>query len=400
MSATSSPRQWKRSDNRSEVLTAARQARMSQPQEQQDQVGPHSHIVQQRDFNSITAQLDSLSELNSYDIPFDYPTNKSYTTSETVADSEDISRSSIEPPTLDYGLEPTNFPVPNLRDGFILDMDFDPLSSYNYNATEQESQKLLSLAACLTSHDNQLISPQLTDTASPESSFDGPASPMERVRLLGGGPMSRISSQSTSTDLQVSLCQNTPALTGCSTEASPEPVANPNKYHTENSIPTSKREYGPASSASSLNPELAVQASHSTHANRPIVRVEKYSRGDSPARTEGSAKGKMGKRSRSTRSTSHLAAPSDLSSMDGAEYDDHGDISHDTRPGLDPVARTEISDTIPNFGDQESIARSNVVKDEVEEWLTKVSPADPSINRPVVFRRRARSTGDSLVHAL
>ena len=394
MSATSLPGSFQRPDGRSEDLILPQRNCMSQPWGQHDQLESHPHLIQQTVLGSNTTQLE----------PF--PDFASYTTPETAADSEDISRSSIEPPHFDYGLGTTTFPISNLEDGYILDMEFDPLSSYDYNTVEQDSHKLLGSTsqnnhgfASLASRENQLVSPQLTDIASPESCFDGSTGPTEQVRLLGGGPMSRISSQSTNAEPPVSLCQNTPALTGCSAEASPEPVTNPNTSFMENTKPASGYEFQPANSVPNFNSEPVDLALLSTNVNRPVVRVEKYSRGDSPARTEGSVTGQMRKRSRSARSASYLAAPSDFSSVDGIEHDENEDRSlQDSRTGFDPVARTQLPDTVPNFSDQETTARSDAVKGNVEEWLTNVSTADRIANRGARFRRRAQSTGDGIAH--
>ena len=379
---------------------------MSRPEGQHDYLVSHSHIVQERGLDSIAAQFESFPELNHPDLPFDHPTNESYSTVATIADSEDILRSSVEPTPFEFAPGSNSIPFPNLEDGYILDMNFDPLDSFKYNAEEQENQKLIGPVphhgpafAGLASHDNQLMSPQLTDTASPDSSFGGPSSPVERFRLLGGGPMSRISSQSTSTDRPASLCQHTPALTGCSVEASPEPGIMSNSLPIENSNSISMQEFRSVEPTGSLRPELGERLMHTGNMNQPVVRVEKYSRGDSPARTEGSGYRRIGKRSRSAHSTLHLAAPSDFSSLDESERDEpEPESPHATRVGFDPVARNQISDTIPNFNDQAAKAHSEAVKGDVEDWLSKVSIGDLSINRPASFRRRAQSTSDGFVH--
>ena len=379
---------------------------MSQPERQHDQPISHSHLLQESGFDPIAAQFHTFPEFNHPDLPFDHPTNESYSTVETITDSEDILRSSIEPTPFDFGPETNSIPFPNLEDGYILDMNFDPLDSFKYNAEEQENQKPIGLVphhhpafAGLASHDNQLMSPQLTDTASPDSSFGGPSSPVERFRLLGGGSNSRISSQSTSTGRPASLGQHTPALTGYSVEASPEPAIGLTGLPAENSNSMSMQEFGPVEPLGGLRPEQGEQTLHITHTNQPVVRVEKYSRGDSPARTEGSGCRRRGKRSRSAHSTSHLAAPSDFSSVDESEHDEHGSESPNAlRVGFDPKARNQISDTVFNFSDQAAKSHSEAVKGDVEDWLSKVSITDLSINRPASSRRRAQSTSDGFIH--
>ncbi|MCJ1485481.1 hypothetical protein MMC06_005655 [Schaereria dolodes] len=251
-------------------------------------------------------------------------------------------------------------------------------------------------------HTSHLMSPVLTDTTSPSSGFEV-ASPLSRTRLLGGGPMSRVSSHSTNAELakmdrQAAYAQHTPAMTGSSVEATPEPGS---VRHT------------------------------SLHVS-PVVRIESYSRGDSPARTAISMERSPSKRSQASRFASHLAAPNDESSEDGEDnIDDGGRIDLRSRPlrlprdkkqpssynddlstrfGLDPDARSQIaSDFIPNFKDQEERAQMDLRNAEVEDWLAKSEAGtddqgdafDTTRNGPRKDRRRrARSTGDNQFYAV
>ncbi|MCJ1351623.1 MAG: hypothetical protein MMC33_001607 [Icmadophila ericetorum] len=242
-------------------------------------------------------------------------------------------------------------------------------------------------SAGFSSHASQLMSPELTDTTSPESSYEA-MSPIvkTRMRLLGGGVMSRISSQSTTTEPATSLYRNTPALTGTSVERSPEPAS---------------------------GPENATVGS-------PIVRIEYHHRGDSPARVDGSLLRSGSKRSRSS---SHLAAPyedsSDEDDMTTERYQTYDAASSAGQPqlvngirgGVDPAARTQIADEkIASLKDQKELQEQEARRAEVHEWLANSSSASPDVppdvpaevSTPVGDRkyqntsglRRAKSTGD------
>ena len=241
------------------------------------------------------------------------------------------------------------------------------------------------------SRTTHLMSPELTDSTSPGSSY-GVVSPAVRTRLLGGGTMSRVSSQSTATEPTLSMRHHTPALTGSSAEASPEP------------------------------PSLAEVGNGTS----PVVRIESYSRGDSPARTRGSALRNSSKRSRASRSSSHLAAPTDDVSNEGENTDlvedqplsttgqvtstdfqeQHPHHTSNPRAGLNPNMRAEIRDqVIPNFRDQDELDERAAKKADVQEWLRKNSDPVQSQqemhaqarirkDQTCTTRRRARSTAE------
>ncbi|KAL9122927.1 MAG: hypothetical protein Q9187_000524 [Circinaria calcarea] len=240
-----------------------------------------------------------------------------------------------------------------------------------------------------TLQSSHLMSPGLTDNTSPESGYAA-KTPVTRIRLLGGGTMSRVSSQSTSIEPNHSLYQCTPALTTSSVEASPEPSSVPDKGRIAS----------------------------------PVVRIERYSRGDSPARAAGSMLRNSSKRSRTSRSSCHLAAPNDDSS-DEDHYRSYGDdrsrpvlgldlsVASDEldqvsgqRSGLDPVMRSQMTDTIvPNFKDQDEINEQNAREAVVRDWLSQsagphegrvVTPGSLGIRKDKACgsRRRARSAGD------
>ena len=214
----------------------------------------------------------------------------------------------------------------------------------------------------LPSQSSHLMSPELTDTNSPGSGY-GVTTPITRVRLLGGGAMSRLSSQSTATEPNHSVYQRTPALTTSSVEASPEPASGLDNGHTAS----------------------------------PVVRIESYSRGDSPARAVGLMLCNSSKRSRMSRSSSYLAAPDDDSSDEdnhgsnsddqsrtllglnlSATLDEHDRVS-DRRSGFDPVMRLQMTDVIvPNFKDQDEINELDVRKAGIRDWLSKSGPLNES----------------------
>ena len=298
-------------------------------------------------------------------------------------------------------------------DEFLLEKDFGPLppatdstsdpiqtietlpmnglaSISNNDLNLQASQCTPPRYTYLKSHTTHLMSPELTDSTSPDSGY-GVASPVPRTRLLGGGAMSRVSSQSTATDPTFSMRHYTPALTGSSAEASPEPA--------------SVADVGSGAS--------------------PVVRIESYSRGDSPARVKSSILRSSSKRSRASRSSSHLAAPNDDTSDEeetGTFVEDQSSAIDDqlrtttdspgqyqpsgTRTGLNPQMRAEIIDQVVlNFNDQDELNERETKKADVQEWLRKNSdpaqlleethvPAGTRKYKADPTRRRAKSAVD------
>lgn len=245
----------------------------------------------------------------------------------------------------------------------------------------------------LATNSSHLMSPSLTDSASPGSGIELNSPPM-RTRLLGGGDMSRVSSQSTGTESanpygQALYTRYTPAMTGSSLEVTPEPT-NGGGFSENTS---------------------------------PVVRVESYSRGDSPARTAKGIERSGSKRSRGSRSSAHLAAPrddvseeSDDDTYPGRNRDSHAmadfaapnryQDSTEVRTGLDPFTRTQVADeSILNFKDQEEKAELDATKAVVTQWLaTSVVEAETEFENPPpigarrykapAHRRRAKSTSD------
>lgn len=278
---------------------------------------------------------------------------------------------------LEIPMDPIDFPTINP----------EQLSYHTSTAGSFHPSSSVQTSAGLSSHASQLMSPELTETTSPESSYEA-MSPIvkTRMRLLGGGTMSRISSQSTTTEPATSLYRNTPALTGTSMDRSPEPAS---------------------------GPENAPIAS-------PIVRIEYHHRGDSPARVAGPLLRSGSKRSRSS---SHLAAPHEDSSDDDDITDEHYQTYDPTtsadqhqhingiRGGVDPIARIQMVDEkVSNFKDMNEQKEEEARRADVHEWLAKSSDTSPDappevpseVSTPINDRRfqntsgirRARSTGD------
>ena len=307
---------------------------------------------------------------------------------------------------------PPEYGTQDFENSFLLEANFGPLpipddtqdlsidvalqaseepastTSIKSNARSYISGRSIGLAT----NSSHLMSPSLTDSASPGSGIELNSPPM-RTRLLGGGDMSRVSSQSTGTESgnvygQAIYTRYTPAMTGSSLEVTPEPSNRSGFAETKS----------------------------------PVVRIESYSRGDSPARTARGRERSGSKRSRDSHSSTHLAAPHDDFSDESDEdtCPGHSGGSHtsadsarpnrfqdsaEARTGLDPYTRTKVDGTVLNFRDQEEKAELDATKAVVTQWLT-TSVADvgttfddpPPIgvrrHKAPAHRRRAKSTSD------
>ncbi|KAL8745450.1 MAG: hypothetical protein Q9190_002411 [Brigantiaea leucoxantha] len=249
--------------------------------------------------------------------------------------------------------------------------------------------------ATLSSH---LMSPVLTDKASP-GSRDGRGSPTMEQQQANASAFDAVTKaymkaeeRSTGSSHSQGLMLQTPTLTGSSIDTSPE-------------RPTA--------------PAIARAAS-------PIVRIESYSRGDSPNRPAQFLKRFGSKRSRGSRRSSHLAVEGSDDSSDEEEkreemrrHDSAGTVKlsaddrtgrslTSARGGLDPQARLQVNGSeVPNFKDNAETEQIALKIADVEEWLARSetgSDAGGTFSpppKPVATRRaRARSTGDqSLTHA-
>ena len=264
-------------------------------------------------------------------------------------------------------------------------------SNHDYQSLQPtRHQPASSGAATLVSH---LMSPVLTDNASP-GSRDGRGSPtMDQPPDRAGAyehnttaAFIRTEDHSRKSSNSYGQVLQTPTLTGSSIDTSPE------------------------------RPTAA--AIH--RAPSPVVRIESYSRGDSPQRPAGLLGRSASKRSRSS---SHLAVEHDDASSD---EDDEREDRHGSGPtvmpedprtgrspssgraGLNPEARQQVGDAeVPNLRQQEESEQMALKIADVHDWLAHSETGSdaggnlsPPPKRKTVRRRRARSTGDqSLTYA-
>lgn len=337
-------------------------------------VSPHTSITPQ--------SYSGTSPSNGYSSDFEYPAMNEYAT-------QDFENTFLL--EADFG----PLPIPDDSQDLSIDSALQALEE-PASATSIKSQAISYMSGRstgLATNSSHLMSPSLTDSASPGSGIELNSPPM-RTGLLGGGDMSRVSSQSTGTESanpygQAVYTRYTPAMTGSSLEVTPEPPSRPGLL-----APTS-----------------------------PVVRIESYSRGDSPARTAKGMERSGSKRSRGSRSSAHLAAPRDDLSEESDEdtYPGHSSRSHasddhatpnryldstEVRTGLDPFTRTKVADeTVLNFKDQEEKAELEATKVVVTQWLaTSVAEVETAFEDPApigarrykapAHRRRAKSTSD------
>ena len=270
----------------------------------------------------------------------------------------------------------------------------DPVSAGTRKSQDTTHTKTSIGTATLYSH---LMSPMLTDTASP-GSRDGQGSPLPdegglRMEAAATTPLN--SSEYTELDLRGGLIQQTtPALTSSSKGTGSSKGTSPDRL---------------------VRPGIA-------RAMSPNIRIESYSRGDSPAR--GACLARAG--SKRSHASSHLAVEQDDDDLDDGNAElareDPGlssvspevrgrPVEGSSRVGLDPQERLQLSnDEIPNFQDQEEHAQAALKKADVEDWLSRSEasseiegeaalPPRPLETPTFTKRRRAKSTGDSLSRA-
>ena len=256
----------------------------------------------------------------------------------------------------------------------------DPESATTAQSTDTGVTHKFSLGTA--THSSTLMSPVLTDRASP-ASRDGRPSPgldtglPEYHQSFGMGD---------GRDQNPYPMQHTPTLTSSSMGTSPDRTT----------------------------------MSNAKRAPSPMVRIESYTRGDSPARPSIPLGRSSSKRSRGDQSPLHLAVQDDGDGSTDDEPDDDPDASYvaannvntqanTARVGLNPSARLNVDTAeVPNFRDQDETANVTLKNADVTDWLLKNDGGDAEavndapVRRPrrtsgTQRRRRARSTGD---HAL
>ncbi|KAL9637523.1 MAG: hypothetical protein Q9164_002138 [Protoblastenia rupestris] len=158
----------------------------------------------------------------------------------------------------------------------------------------------------------------------------------------------------------------------------------------------------PTDSSKGTSPDVPQTMPNITTAASPVIRVEKYVRGDSPARlpdhSNGAKRGRAGSRS-------SLLAVQDYDSS-SKEADDAERFIQ--RAPLDPDARYQLSSVaVPNLQDQEDSAQRALRNADVEDWLDRSASGSeagpesvPEKPRQLGRNRRARSVGaQALSHA-
>lgn len=279
--------------------------------------------------------------------------------------------------------------IPNNYDQF----EFEPTSADTY-----KSEYTHRVSNGTATHSSHLMSPILTDRASPDSRAEGASPPIHEHSMGEKGYRSKASlsgDEDNLDNMHVSRpMQHTPALTGSPTANSPD---------------------------RSFVPLIARAAS-------PIVRVESYRRGDSPARIDHTSPRLGSKRRGSVSSFLSVKNEQDLSEdgeSDTIKYTSQhlcmprstilsrgGNVTttSEGRAGLDPEARAHLSNAyIPNFKDQEEESQRSLKIADVKDWLARTEvgtaagdPGSPSLApvRPkgTNRRQRAKSTGE-LSHA-
>jgi len=303
----------------------------------------------------------------------------------------------------DYNASSENTTTPDFGgNGFYLEDDYGLLVDPNQNLESDDQNTLLNGhrqqsqpnpradmpqhpnytrnsagAATLSSH---LMSPVLTDLGDPTSRHGTNSPPQEQRYIKSEATANTLFMRNViqaSMDHSIPM-QITPSLTESSKGTSPD--------------------------LSSIVPNIACAPS-------PIIRVDGYSRGDSPARGANLLQPTGSKRSRAGSNASHLSLQQDDEYGDEAndkEYFSGGPISAEQRPrraGLDPEARHEVGDTeVANLREQEienQVALKNI---DVEEWLGRSEPGrEESANTPprrpatISKRQRAKSAGSQIL---
>ncbi|KAF1932144.1 uncharacterized protein M421DRAFT_98353 [Didymella exigua CBS 183.55] len=307
-----------------------------------------------------------------------YPSN--YTTSSFNGQYLDESFSN-----LNFAEDPSSTAFsPPQRDVSTSLLTSGTLNTYN-------AQNLMSTNNGIYGHQNQLISPSITNNSSPATGNEDPAFPA--MQFVGESQSSltppNLTSQTQHTTLRKPL--QSPPLTN-----SPGPMS------------------------------LASPRRLTRHMTSPIVRVENYSREESPSRSDHS-QGMSGRSLSSRRSGNHL---SPYPPNDSSDEEDLSDQAHvrtvyrgternegklwlgtggQGRAGLSPNDRQAMDNILVPSLDEIAERRARMEKKrEVQDWLTKsevgsdagdVGPSS-SYLKPHNGRRRAKSQNDANRQAL
>ncbi len=163
-------------------------------------------------------------------------------------------------------------------------------------------------------------------------------------------------------------------------------------------------------SSKGTSPDLSSVVPNMARAASPMIRVDPYSRGDSPARGPDLIYRSGNKRSRAGSKASHLTVQQGEDAEDLETQNDYFNVQGPAdqasgRSGLDPQARNQLQNTeVPNLKEQEFQAQMELKNQDVEEWLHRSEPtnqdeidAHPTRPKASNERHRAKSAG---AHAL
>ena len=151
----------------------------------------------------------------------------------------------------------------------------------------------------------------------------------------------------------------------------------------------------PTNSSKRTSPDMLHVAPNIVRAPSPVIRVDQYGRGDSPARLID--QDHAAKRSRAGSRSSHLAVQDD----DGLSEEEDDLERFERRTTLDPNARNQISNVeIPNLKDQQDSAERALKNADVVDWLDRSASESgigldipPEKPRSAGEKQRATSAG-------
>ncbi|KAF2187086.1 hypothetical protein K469DRAFT_496138, partial [Zopfia rhizophila CBS 207.26] len=302
----------------------------------------------------------------------------------------------------------SQYTTPSIDNQFLEDQ----IANFNFSDDNAFNSFQSSMAMSLPMTDEGLATynaqpPTLSSTARSESQLLSPCPTNNSSPIIADDSTRNINAsgiQYTGTEYQLS-------------SSTPPPVS-----HTMRSTP-SKQQHSPALTNSPGGVALANPQPRAPHLTSPIVRVENYSRGESPSQSDISRP--VSKRSHgSRRSGNHLSPfPADDSSDDEVDQREQVRVQPVTtsternedgswlptgasgQTGLNPEDRQTMKDAwVPSI---EEIAEKRLVAErnlEVEDWLTRSEVGSEagdgnssnSLLKPfAVTRRRAKSTNDA-----